>query len=102
MASVSLSRRAQTNLRDLADWIARDNPDAALSFITELRVACTELRVACTELSIFPRRFPKAPQLGTGIRRRTFRNYHIIYRLQGEDVVIVAIVHAARDPNMSF
>ncbi len=95
MASVSLSRRAQTNLRDLADWIARDNPDAALSFITELRVACTEL-------SIFPRRFPEAPQLGTGIRRRIYRNYHIVYRLQGEDVVIVAIVHAARDPNMSF
>ncbi len=95
MASVSLSRRAQTNLRDLADWIARDNPDAALSFIAELRVACSEL-------SIFPRRFPEAPLLGAGMRRRVYGNYHIVYRLQGEDIMIVAIVHAARDPNRSF
>lgn len=95
MASVKLSRRAQTNLRDLADWIARDNPDAALSFVGELRIACAEL-------NDFPRRYPSAPHLGPEVRRRTYGNYHIVYRLAGEDVVIIAIVHAARDPNSSF
>lgn len=92
MAKLTFSPRARQNLRDIADWIAADNPERAMSFVAELRVACREL-------TTFPYRYPQAPQFGVSVRRRTYGSYHIIYMVTDGDVAIITIVHTARDPD---
>lgn len=89
---VVLSPRSSTNLGDIARYIARDNPDRAATFVVELLAACDEL-------STFPRAYPADPRFGTSARRRTMGNYHIIYDVMEDRVVVLTIVHAARDPD---
>lgn len=50
---VRFTRSAETDLADIADWIARDNPARAITFIRELRAKCMSLADR-------PERFPVA------------------------------------------
>lgn len=40
---VFFSNQADRDLEDIGDWIARDNPSRAVSFVVELRRACKEI-----------------------------------------------------------
>jgi toxin ParE1/3/4 len=84
------SRRAEADLGRIADFIARENPERAVSFLGALRLHCRKL-VA------FPKSAPLRPELGDGVRLKVFRNYLILYVLHTDVLEIRRVVHGAQD-----
>lgn len=91
---VILSPRALDDLAEIGDWIGRDNPERARTFVEELREACRDLET-------FPRVYPEMPQFGSAARRRLYGNYLNIYDVGDAVVSVTAVVHAARDLDRS-
>ncbi len=88
---VILSRSAQASLRDIARYIARDNRQRAASFVRELQAKAQDI-------ARIPRAFPLVPRYEHhGIRRRPFGAYLIFYRVENNQVLILEILHGARD-----
>lgn len=88
---IVFTRSAQSDLEQIGDYIAQGNPTRALSFVRELRTAA--LTLADT-----PRAFPIVPRYeGYGIRRRPFGNYLVFYRVETDQLVILRLLHGARD-----
>ena len=88
---VELSEEAEADLEAIADYIARDNPVRALSFVLELRDRCNGL-------GTFPERFPSVEHLGKmNIRRCVHGNYLIFYEVGIETVSILHVRHGASD-----
>lgn len=95
---VHLTTEAQRDLEQIADYIAQDNPQRALSFVLELRDKC--LSLADT-----PYGFPFVPRYERyGIRRRVHNDYLIFYHVDSEkgQVLILHILHGARDFSFLF
>jgi plasmid stabilization system protein ParE len=90
---VHLSAEAERDLEVIGDYIASDNPARALSFLQELRSKCLGL-------ADMPERFPLVPRYeATGVRRRGHGDYLIFYRVEAEKVIILHILHGARNYN---
>lgn len=88
---VFLSAAALADLEAIGDWIARDNPARAATFVRELRDACEALGLS-------PERFAHVPRYShLGIRRRVHGNYLIFYRVEVDMVDVLHILHGARD-----
>lgn len=88
---VHLSAEAEYDLETIGDYIARDNPRRALSFLRELRSKCLDL-------ADMPKRFPLVPRYeATGVRRRGYGDYLIFYRVEPERVIIIHILHGAQN-----
>lgn len=82
---------AEEELEAIGDYIARDNPDRALSFVRELRKDCVLL-------TTMPKRHPLLSRhRASGIRRRVHGNYLIFYRIEPDAVQVLHILHGARD-----
>lgn len=82
---------AEHDLEAIGDYIARDHPTRALSFVEELREAC---RV----LILFPRRFPSLPgNDGTDRRQRVYGRYLITYQVEDDRIVILRVTHSASE-----
>ncbi|SCX35860.1 type II toxin-antitoxin system RelE/ParE family toxin [Agrobacterium rosae] len=82
---------AEQDLESIGDYIARDNPLRALSFVQELRIKCTAL-------ADMPNGFPLVPRYEkSGIRRRAHGDYLVFYRVEATQVVILHILHGAMD-----
>jgi toxin ParE1/3/4 len=82
---------AKADLEELGDYIATNNPRRALTFVRELRAVALQL-------GSMPTAFPLVPRYEQhGIRRRPSGNYLIFYRIEGDRVFIVHILHGARD-----
>jgi toxin ParE1/3/4 len=87
---VELAAKAERDLRDIALFIAADNPTRAMSFYGELEIACLEL-------AEFPKRFQVVRSLeGIEIRRRVYSNYVILYRLFETRIVVLRVVHGSK------
>ena len=88
---VHLSAQTERDLEHIGDWIARDNPARAVTFIEEIQRACSDLIA-------FPEQFPLLPRYESqGVRHRAKGNYLIFYRLEPGKVVILHVLHGARD-----
>ena len=85
-----LSPLAERDLEEIGDYIARDAPLRAISFIREVRERCA--RIASAPLAA-----PLRPELGEGVRMVVFRNYLIFYRAESDCLRIERILHGARD-----
>jgi toxin ParE1/3/4 len=91
---VVISREAEGDLQDLGEYISRDNAIAAVRLLRELR----EKAMA---LGHWPERFPLiARYADVGVRRRGHGNYAIFYRVESDRVLVMRIVHGARDDAM--
>ena len=88
---VRLTAQAESDLEDIADYIAKDNPARALSFIHELRDACLGLADMPLAFQLVPRyeRF--------AVRRKVHGSYLIFYRVEAKQVVILHVLHGAMD-----
>jgi toxin ParE1/3/4 len=84
------SRRAEADLKEIAAYIARDNPARAGTFVRQLREHCRRL-VA------FPEARRLRPELGEGVRISVFGNYVVLYVVQEDILEIRRVVHGARD-----
>lgn len=88
---VELSDNAVSDLNEITDWIASDNPLRAATFIGEIRERCKRL-------GVMPRAYPLVPRNeDTGVRRCPFREYLIFYRVTADAVEILRVLHGARD-----
>jgi len=87
-----LSPRAAADLEEIADYIARDNPVRAVTFVAELEATCRA--VAAT-----PELYPARPDLAPGLRMAVHGRYLVLYRdLPGENTVrVVRVLHSARN-----
>ncbi len=87
-----LSPRAAADLEDIAEYIARDNPERAATFIAELEAKCRA--VAAT-----PDTYPARPDLAPGLRMAVHGRYLVLFReLPGQDAVRVErVLHGARN-----
>jgi plasmid stabilization system protein ParE len=88
---VELSDEAQGDLEHIADYIARDNPRRALSFVQELRDKCEALAYSALGFPLVPR-YERHE-----IRRRVHGRYLIFYRADTDRVVVLRILHGAMD-----
>jgi toxin ParE1/3/4 len=88
---VRFTSEAEHDLERIADYIAKDNPSRALSFVLELSDKC--LSLAETH-QVFPlvSRYEQYC-----IRRRVHGNYLIFYRVDADQVVIIHVLHGAMD-----
>jgi toxin ParE1/3/4 len=90
-----LSQLAERDLEEIADYIARDDPRRALSFIDELRRQCA--RIGDT-----PKAFSARPELGAGVRSSPYGRYVIFFRAGKDRVLILRVLHGARDSANQF
>jgi toxin ParE1/3/4 len=84
------SRRAEIDIEEIGDFIARDNPARAATFVQELRAKCKEL-------VRFPEAAPARIELGEGVRMTIFGRYLILYVVREDLLEIRRVVHGARD-----
>jgi plasmid stabilization system protein ParE len=88
---VVFSQNAEQDLEDIADWIARDNPERARSFVADL------VRT-CKSIGRTPRSYPFVDKSrDSTLRRRIYRNYLIFFDIGAKDVEILHVLHGARD-----
>ncbi len=87
-----VSPRAAADLDEIANYIARDNPRRALSFVAELETTC---RAVATN----PALYPAGNEIAAGLRMAVHRRYLIFFRDQPEAnaVRIERVLHGARD-----
>ena len=89
--TVDFTAAAEADLEAIADYIARDNPVRALSFVRELVERCLSL-------AEMPEAFPVVSRYQHhGIRRRVHGRYLIVYRAQGDRITILHILNGAMD-----
>ena len=85
------SHEATADLEALAEYIARDSSFYAASFVREIRDASRSLNE-------FSERGRVVPELGNpNIRELLIRDYRLIYSIEKFRVVILALIHGARD-----
>lgn len=88
---VVVTASAIADLVAIGRYIQQDNPSRAVSFVAELESRCTQL-------SDMAKAFPLVPRHGdSGIRRRAYRDYLIFYRIVGDTVEVLHVLHGALD-----
>ena len=87
---VEFSPRAITDLTDIGDYIARDNPANADNFVNVLLDYCLEIKLA-------PEGYTARPELGENIRSLPFKAYMIFYTSSETHIRIERILHGSRD-----
>ena len=88
---VRFTSDAEADLESIGDYIARDNPQRAISFVRELR-AC------CLELAFLPLAWPLVPRYeASGIRRRIHGDYLVFFLPGQEAVTVLRVLHGATD-----
>lgn len=91
MTRIIISQDAAADLRDIGDFIAQDNLDAAISFVERLKRRCNELVP-------FPGVGRKRDEIKPGYRSVAEGDYVIFYRSTDDDAVeIMRIVNGKRD-----
>ncbi len=81
---------AAHDLEEIGDYIARDNPERAVSFIQEIRAHCLKI-------TAYPEAARLRPELGAGIRMAPFGRYLIFYTVHADYVRVERIIHGARN-----
>ncbi len=88
---VVFSGLASAGIEEIGDYIARENPMRAVSFVRELRAKAEDI-------GQLPYAFPVVAGLERKrLRRRPHGDYVILYTIEDDRVVIVLVTHAARD-----
>ena len=87
--------QAETDLEAIGDYIARDNPRRAASFVCELRGQCRKITEA-------PKAYRPRPELGKGLRSSAYGNYLVLFCEEPGLVRIVRVLHGAMDIEALF
>ncbi|PIU55950.1 MAG: type II toxin-antitoxin system RelE/ParE family toxin [Chloroflexi bacterium CG07_land_8_20_14_0_80_51_10] len=91
MGEVYWSITARRNLQDIGDFIAQDSPFYAVDFVERILQQTDKL-------ADFPKIGRMVPEFQREtIRELIFHNYRIVYRVQGNRVIIVAVSHGSMD-----
>ena len=85
-----IAAEARADLRDIATYIALDNPARAKTFIAELS---NKIRTAAQRPMSFPARDDWKP----GLRAALHRPYLIVFRIGDGFVEVLRVLHGARN-----
>lgn len=88
---VVITKPATQDLNSIARFIARDNPVRARSYIERLRVKAKSIADAPHGYEVINSAF------GRTVRRRPVDDYVIFYEIDEDRIVIIRILHSARD-----
>jgi toxin ParE1/3/4 len=91
MSKIRWTRSAVADVRRLRDYIAHDSQAYADRFVQKMFEGIGKA-------ATFPyagRRVPEADS--DDIREILFRNYRIMYRVEAEGILILMVIHGARD-----
>ena len=87
---VDWSRRALKDLESIAEYIAADSP-------TYAGIVVKKVLNQTKTLASFPRAGRKVPEFDDeNIHELLVYSYRVIYRLQGDAIVIAAVIHGKR------
>lgn len=89
---VEITPAAEADITEIWEYIAQDNPGNAAAFVLAL-----EEQIASLEQ--FPERCPRIPEneiLGTAYRHLIYGAYRTIFRVTGQRVIILRVIHGAR------
>src|ERR1700681_1305887 len=89
---VRIAKEAEGDVQEMHDLIALDKKKAAAKWVRDFYRHSRSL-------ATFPLRYevmPEAESLGRLWRHIIFGNYRIIYRVDGNQVTVLRVVHAAR------
>ncbi|MFY9821869.1 MAG: type II toxin-antitoxin system RelE/ParE family toxin [Thermoanaerobaculia bacterium] len=88
---VKWTKPALEDLEQTADYIALDSPYYAAAFVRQMREAARSLRQMA-------RRGRVVPEISDPtIRELLIGNYRLLYQLRKSDVLVIALIHGARD-----
>lgn len=88
---VVITSAAEADLEGIADYIARDNPVRAASFVRELYERCLDI-------ADMPEAWPIVPRYEHHcIRRRVHGRYLIFYRVREDYITILHVLNGAMD-----
>ena len=87
---VGFSRFVESDLDSIADYIAYDNPERAVTFLDEIRA---EIRL----IGKNPQLYRLRPEFGAGVRIGIVGHYAILFRIADPMVVIERVVYGGRD-----
>lgn len=87
---IVFSPESRQDLREIFNYIAKDNLDAAIAFVRRLKQRCVDL-------APMPNVGKNREEIARGYRSITEGDYVIFYRLQPEIVEILHVVHGKRD-----
>jgi plasmid stabilization system protein ParE len=90
-----LSPYVEGDLEEIADWIARDNPRRAVTFIQEIREAFRRIAED-------PLLYQLRPDIGEDARLAVVGRYVILFRTHGEIVRIERVVFGGRELPLQF
>jgi toxin ParE1/3/4 len=82
--------RAERDLVEIGDFIARDNPVAAAQFVALLEQCCSVF-------AVHPLAGRARDELTKGLRSLAYGRYVIFYRAIEDGAEIVRVLHGARD-----
>lgn len=88
---VFFTESAELDLEEIGDWISKDNPQRAATFVRELRRSCMAIGPRALAYPFVEHR------RDDGMRRKVYGNYIIFYRVWLDTVEILRILHGARD-----
>lgn len=86
---ITWSPEAWEDIEAIASYIHKDSPLYAQKVVEELIAAARSL-------AQFPLRGRRVPELATTHRERFVYSYRMIYRVEGQRVLIVAVIHGKR------
>jgi addiction module RelE/StbE family toxin len=88
---VRWTENAGRDLESIADYVYQDSPHYAATLVQKIRTAARSLNE-------MPERGRVVPELGDPrIRELLVGNYRLIYQLADESVILLAVIHGARD-----
>ena len=89
---INWTEPAILDLESIRDYIARDAEYYATQFVKKIIEAIENLR----KFPMIGRLVPEAEQ-EKNIKELLFHNYRIIYRIEEERILILSVIHGARD-----
>lgn len=95
MSTYRIARPAQRDIQAIDDYISADSPDAADRLLESFRSAF-EL------LATYPAAGRLRDELRPGVRSFPAGNYVIFYRLAGDMIEILRVLHGSRDIDAAF
>ncbi len=91
---VEWSDEARADLRRIAEFLAQDSPRYASTIVDAVLTRVEHLER-------FPRMGRMVPELGDeSFREILVYSYRVMYRLEGDDVTIAAVIHSKRSLNL--
>jgi len=91
----TFTARAEADLEDIADYIARDSPPRALAFVRRLRDRCDAL-------ARYPYSGRARPELRPELRSMPTGSYVLFYRPLADGIEVVRVLHGRQDVEGRF